>query len=457
MNTHSGRKQSLSDRVKALAREAGLWRAGDRILVALSGGADSTALLHLLSSLAESERLELLAAHVNYGLRGEDSDGDETFCQTLCESLGVPLHVLRPTDAPKGNVQAWARRVRQTWFADLARKLSCDHIALAHSANDRAETVILQMLRGASRKGVANMQAKRGRLIRPLITTERDEIESYLSQHDIAFRTDAGNASPKYRRNRVRHEVLPLLSDVFAKNAVITLCETARLFGLESDYLEQEAARHHQLLEPAPGGLRIPTSELLNLHPALALRLLWSALSQLGIGPGRERVFRLLDLAGRPAGKRLKLGAWGTAERGREHLWFYSARADLPELSVCVPGVTPLPDGSLLRVERSKPVASYPTGHYEMTAQLPDPAQALRLRAARSGDRMRPFGSKGSRLVFDLLAEAGVPRFLRTQSWVLSQNERILWLLGHRPAEEIRALPGSGELYQFRWETDSKR
>lgn len=455
MMSGHGTGPSLPEQVMAFSRRHNLWRPGDRLLVALSGGADSVALLHVLSVLAERERLELVAAHVNYGLRGGESDGDEAHCRALCDSLAVPLEVMAAPGSPQAGVQAWARRIRYGWFVELAEEHSCRRIALGHTAGDRAETVILQLLRGAARRGVGNMQPAAGRQIRPLLECDRSTIEAYLQSHGVAYRADTSNSSPKYRRNRVRHEVLPLLTDVFAKNAVQALADSAHLFTLEADYLEQEASRHAQLLERACGGLRIEAAALRELHPALALQLLKSALAQWHIRPRLHTLLRLLELAGRPAGKRLRLGRRGMAERSREYVWLYERREELPEVPVQVPGVTSLPDGSLLRVEVSQP-DKFPRGDYAIAARLAGSPSSLRVRAARAGDRIRPFGMQGSRLVFDLLSEAGVPRFLRPQSWVLEDREHILWLLGHRPAEDIRVLPGQGEVYQFRWETEAK-
>jgi tRNA(Ile)-lysidine synthase len=448
--------RDLAARVLTLARERALWSPGQRLLVALSGGPDSVTLLHVLAGLAPSEELDLFAAHVNYGLRGAESDGDEAHCRDLCATLDIPLAVMKSPQAPAGNVQAWARRMRRRWFRELAHEQSCDRIATGHTANDRAETVVLQWLRGAARRGAANMQPRSGALIRPLLTTTRAEIEAYLKAKGVAFRTDSTNDTPRYRRNRVRHEVLPLLSDVFGVDAVAALSTSADLYGIEADFLEQEAAQHEHLIEPAPCGLKIPLAPLAELHPALALLVLKRATAQLGVRPRRDRLFRLLDLASRSSGKRLRLGPHATAERGRDHVWLYASLPALAETCIRVPGVTVLPDGSRLLVEPLARRSTFPRGDYQIAATVAN-TDALHVRPARAGDRIRPFGSGGSRLVFDLLSEAGVPRYLRSRSWVLEDKSRILWLLGLRPAEETRVLPDSREVYQFRWESEGPR
>jgi len=451
-----GRKEArpsrLATHVLTLARQESLWSPGDRILVALSGGADSVALLHVLSSIAGAEELELTAAHVNYGLRGDESDGDEAHCRTLCDSLDIPLEVKRAPAPPAGNVQDWARRVRQRWFGDLAEAYTCQHIATGHTANDRAETLVLQWLRGASRRGAANMQPRSARWIRPLLASTRADIESYLNAVGATFRTDSTNNTPRYRRNRVRREVLPLLSDIFDMNAVAGLCASADLYALEADYLENEAARHLHLIEPAPCGLRVPLQPLSSLHQAMTLRVLKRALEHMDVRPRRDMLFQLSELVSAPSGKRLRLNRRVTAERGRDHLWLFVATPTPEAVTIRVPGVTLLPDGSLLVVEPLARPDEFPRGDYAIVAAVPG-ASPLHLRPARPGDRIRPFGSRGTRLVFDLLSEAGVPRHLRTRSWVLESPVRILWLLGHRPAEETRVLPDSPEIYQFRWDS----
>jgi tRNA(Ile)-lysidine synthase len=188
----------------------------------------------------------------------------------------------------------------------------------------------------------------------------------------------------------------------------------------------------------------------------MTLHLLKFALERLGVRPGRNHLFRLLKLAALPTGRRLRLGTRVAAEKGRDHLWLYAAARALAEVEVHVPGVTALPDGSRLLVEPFSRSEPYPPGDFRIAAALPD-TRSLHLRPAHEGDRIHPFGSRGTRLVFDLLSEAGVPRYLRTRTWVLEGGNRILWLLGHRPAEETRVLPDSREIYQFRWETGESR
>jgi tRNA(Ile)-lysidine synthase len=452
--TPDPRASAFEQRVTQMARRSGLWSPGQRVLVALSGGADSVALLRLLERASREDRLSLVAAHVNYGRRGAESEGDEAFCRALCEGLRIPLLVKRAHAAPSTNFQAWARRQRHMWFLFLSTEQGYDRVALGHTANDRAETLILQWFRGAGRRGVANMWPRFDRTIRPLLDCERREIVDYLSWLGQAYRTDSSNASPKYRRNRIRNEVLPLLDDIFNTNAARTLAASARLFGLEEDYLDAVTRQHLYLLEFSAEGVRMPVEQLRALPPALALRLLRYALGDIAQTPRRATLFRLLDLAGQPVGNRLKVSSDCQAERGREHLWIYSESAEFPELQPTVPGRTNLPDGSRLTViPHSGP--DFPRGDFEIVTQPQQFSGSLHVRPARAGDRMHPFGAKGSRLVFDLLAEAGVPRNLRKRSWVLTDESRILWLLGHRQAEETRVLPEAGPVYQFRWESDT--
>lgn len=456
MSTKEPRPTLLATRVLTLARQESLWSPGDCILVALSGGADSVALLQVLASVADAEELELVAAHVNYGLRGDESDGDEAHCRALCDTLDIPLETMRAPAPPAGNVQDWARRVRQRWFAELADENACHRIATGHTANDRAETLVLQWLRGASRRGAANMRSRSGRWIRPLLTSTRADIESYLNAVNVSFRTDSTNDTPRYRRNRVRREVLPLLSDIFDTNAVAALSASADLYSIEAEYLEREAAHHLHLIEPAPCGLKLALSPLLSLHQAMTLRVLKRALEHMEVRPRRDLLFQLSELLSAPSGKRLRLNRRVTAERGRDHLWLFVASPAAEAVTIQVPGITTLPDGSLLIVEPLTRPADVPRGDHEIVASVPDSVQ-LQVRPARPGDRIRPFGFRGSRLVFDLLSEAGVPRHLRTHNWVLEGPTRILWLLGHRAAEETRVLPDSAEVYQFRWTAEGPR
>ena len=204
-------------RVAGTVRRRALIERGQHVLVAVSGGPDSVALLALLHRLAASWRLTLTVAHFNYGLRGTESDGDEVFVVSLCRKLGVPLHVRKLSVGRRGrgnSFQAEARRLRYEALETIARECGADRITVGHTADDQAETVLLWMLRGAGLAGLSGMPPSReGGIVRPLYDVSRAEVLAYLRVEGVQYREDSSNAKPRYLRNRIRHEVLPVLRD----------------------------------------------------------------------------------------------------------------------------------------------------------------------------------------------------------------------------------------------------
>lgn len=215
--------------------------SGDEVVVALSGGADSVSLLHSLWKLREELRIKLYACHVNHGLRGEESDGDMRFCQELCTRLGVELFLLetdvRASQQKHESIEETARKVRYDFFAQVSegRKL-----ATAHNANDSAETVLLNMLRGTGLKGLCGIPPVRGNIIRPLIYCTRDEVERYCGDNSLGFVTDKTNLCDDYTRNKVRHSVLPELLKINS-SFLDTAARMQKNLREDSDFLEAMA------------------------------------------------------------------------------------------------------------------------------------------------------------------------------------------------------------------------
>lgn len=184
--------------------------AGDSVVCALSGGADSVSLLHALCALREELAISVSACHVNHGLRGEESDGDMRFCKSLCERLGVELYLLqtdvREFQQKHESIEETARKVRYDFFAEVS---DGKKLATAHNLNDSAETVLLNMMRGTGLKGLCGIPPVRGNIIRPLIYCSREEVERYCTENALDFVTDKTNLSDDYTRNKVRHIILP--------------------------------------------------------------------------------------------------------------------------------------------------------------------------------------------------------------------------------------------------------
>ena len=440
---------------------------GGRVLVALSGGPDSVALLYVLLELQARGDLVLAGAgHFNHRLRPSAGE-DERFCRDLSEQLGVPIEVggadVRGlARAERRSIEDAARRARYTFLRAAAERLSADAIAVGHSRDDQAETFLLRLLRGAGPRGLAGIRPSAGRVIRPFLETPREAIRGYAAERGLRFREDESNADVSVPRNRVRHELLPFLSG-FSPSAVEALARAAETARQDEDFLHRAAIDlAGSIVLMTEHGAALDARSLRQVHPALASRVVRAALE--GAAPGvffsREHIRAVLALAA--------TGHQGAA-RGR------SAAVDVPGLAARREG-----DRIVLGVHRIEPVAfansfRFPLSipgevalpGWTVSAQalqadegLPPSLRArsrsvvvagsvlklpLEVRTRRPGDRFRPIGMGGrGRKLQDFLVDRKVARSERdTLPLVVDSDDRIVWVVGHSVGEDFRVTSAS--------------
>ncbi|MBR5590466.1 MAG: tRNA lysidine(34) synthetase TilS, partial [Anaerotignum sp.] len=254
-----------------------------KIIVGLSGGADSVALLHVLCGLKEEFQWEITAVHIHHGLRGEEADGDASFAEAFCEKLGVSCIVRKydvkaEAEKRKMGEEETGRLLRYEVFRALAG--ADGRIAVAHHRKDQAETLLMRLCRGTGLTGLVGMAPVRENICRPLLFCSREEIEEYCKEHGLAWREDASNQEEKYTRNKLRLKVLPVLEEVNPK-AVEHISETAELLVLDEDFLEQQASACYEdaKMDAPAGEVHLNRKKLQELHPAMKKRVLRKAMA----------------------------------------------------------------------------------------------------------------------------------------------------------------------------------
>ncbi len=431
---------------------------GWTLVVAVSGGVDSMVLLHVLAGLGETYGVRLHAAHLDHGLRGLEAERDAAAVAAWGRSLGVPVTVERagPLDRRGGSLQRAARAARYAFLERVADRVGAQRIALGHTRDDVAETLLLNLLRGAGLRGLAAIPPVRGRLIRPLIAVPRERILAYARAHRVPWMEDSSNRSAAYRRNRIRAELIPALAKEYNPNISEVLARTAALLRAEDAYLDSLARmalrRSAQAGRTGEAVLRGP--ELAELDPVLRRRVLRAALESL---PGRP-ILPARHLAGleawvaagpQPGRRDLPRVLAAFWERGQLVLAPQSTPPPVPAVALPIAVATRMaPFGMIFlaeRVERAEARVPPPAPE-EVWLDAAAAPGGLAVRGWRFGDRFRPLGLGGSKKLQDFFVDAKVARGARGRVPLLVSGDEILWVVGHRVDDRAKVTPATRSL-----------
>jgi len=437
----------LLETVRETIQTHSLLEKGDGVVVGVSGGPDSIALLDLLYRLKDVYSITLYPAHLNHGFRGREAEEDLVFCRRICGQYGLTL-ISESVDVPaliqreRRSAQALAREVRYDFFFRTAKRCGAGRIALGHHADDQAETLLMRLLRGAGLRGLSGIPIQRPPgIIRPLLMVSRKEILEYLAERKISFREDSSNLKEIYLRNRVRKELTPLLIRKYNPNLVRDLGKTAEILREEEDYL-QKIARAHFAPVPVPGGVSLDLHPLAGFHRALVRRIIRLAIAEClgglsGISFSHiEAVMSLMSVPGSsgrvdlPRGlkvrkiyDRLEFGMGGEKESppGRERLR--------------VPGREKLSRFGVEVISEIIPVEEFRGTCRKQEAALDFDKCFLPLsvRAREEGDLFFPAGFGKRKKLKRFLIDEKIPAPLRGRiPLFVDREDRILWVGGVR-------------------------
>jgi len=445
-------------------RRGGLLRAGERVGVAVSGGPDSVLLLQFAKQLAGEMGLVVSAVHFNHHLRGAEAEGDERFVRELAGRLGVPFirgeaDVARAAREKRRNLEGMARELRYRFFFSLVHRGRLDKVATAHTANDQAETVLLRLLRGAGTRGLGGIYPSlEGRIVRPFLSLTREEIEAELARRNLAFRVDSTNLETRFRRNKVRRELLPWLAREFNTEMVPLLKELAERARDDEEYLEQQARERAQ-----PWRVReseeekIPVRPLAEFPRALARRVLRQMiLAARGslVGIAHRHIEALRRLA-----NDAQSGRWlvlpGNLIARRDFDWLVigpgSAKPADSDFSFAITPPTEVTVPQLGVTLQFKIVGQAEVGRaYNNTERAClDPLKLPRellLRNWRAGDRFCPLGCRKARKLKELFRQHRIPTGQRKVWPVLESGKEIVWVRGFPVAASVAASPEAGRV-----------
>ncbi|TKB72661.1 MAG: tRNA lysidine(34) synthetase TilS [Nitrospira sp.] len=461
--TKRATRPALVTNLLRTVRQQQLFVPGQHLLVAVSGGPDSIALLSLLYRMVRSWQLKLTVVHCNYGLRGAESDGDESFVKAFCRERDLPLIVHRPLlvkRRQRSSLQATARDARYDFMKQLAQEIGADHIAVGHTANDQAETVLMWLMRGAGLAGLAGMRyVREDRIIRPLLAATREEVEGYLDHEGLTYRRDSSNEKPLYRRNRIRMELLPVILGL-APAAVRVLQRQADVLGEDERYLAGVTTElAGVLVRQCPGGeQRVDRQSFLGLPVALQRRLV-------------RQILRTYDQEERASSLQVVESVRSLFLKGKSGAWLrlkqalvrldrtsveFSPRRDPdhgpgagsgPEQRETLPLLVPSTvywarTNQQIHVQLMSRRAAETLGRDPSKRQVSFDAALfsapLLVRTWQAGDRFVPYGMKGkSKKLQDYFTDCKVSRQERDRVPLLVAPEGILWVVGMRQDERF--------------------
>lgn len=448
---------------------------GDKIIVAVSGGPDSICLLHLLSSIKDEFALKLYAAHVNHCLRGEESEGDEAYVRGFCESIGIPLYTKKVNineyaKNKKLSSETAGREVRYLFFSELLENLKADKIALAHNANDQAETMLMRIMRGTGIEGLLGIKPVReGIYIRPLLFMTRMEIERYCKENQLNPRIDSSNLQNIYNRNKIRLELIPYIQENFNNDIIQSLNRLSMLITADNDFIEQESELRYGSYSKSENKKVILVKEAFNEKEAIITRILRKAIRDLKGDLNdfeAKHIYDVIALQSQGTGKSIMLPGGITAENtyGDISLYYRNKEKDLIKAKV----FEIINSNKLEIAEKSGASIQIKLKEldYEIKFSLEDKGPGLNLkkdnfikyfdyekiksqiiiRTRKEGDKFTPYGMKGQKKLKDFFMDEKIPKDQRDTIPLLCFDEEIAWVVGYRVSDNFKVTKDTNKI-----------
>lgn len=472
-----GTKQ-LPRSVERFIVEHGLAEKSGPLLVGVSGGVDSVCLLHILTALRDKMNFDLHVVHLNHQLRGAESDSDAEYVSRLSRKLGIAAtidkrNVQDHQSTHRCSLEEAAREIRYAFFSEVAESLGGSIVAVAHTANDQAETILMHLIRGTGLSGLRGMRPlsrwnlPNNRLltvIRPILKATREETEAYCNDHELYPHYDSSNRSVEFLRNRIRIEIMPQLLE-YNPNIVESLSRMAHIVADDISYLDSEAAQlSESIIEEFPQGILLDNKALSALPPALARHLLRASLRKL-LGSLRDielvHIESILSTLTQPAGKQLSL-PYGLTFHGdyEKSIITYGENplAYLPSIDgenlLNIPGETVI-SGWRITAEviegKCEVIASD-----QLTAYLDFDitGNSLFIRSRQDGDRFQPLGMHDLKKLQDFMVDSKIPRAWRDSVPLVCTTDQIVWIVGWRIDHRARVTDSTRRTLRLEFEME---
>lgn len=472
-NDSLGMQESMLERIYNTIIKHKLIDKGDNVIVGISGGPDSVCLLHALVCLSERLGIKIYAAHVNHMLRGDESDRDEKYVSELCRNLGTELYaksfnVKGIAEKMKLSLEEAGRQVRYEFFDELSEKLGNAKIAVAHNKNDQAETVLMNMFRGAGLEGLRGMDYKRGKIIRPLLDIERSDIEEYCRKNSLQPRTDSSNTHAIYTRNKIRLELIPNIQKLLGINLINTLSRMSDLIKIDSDFINMNALEsYHKCIKNLnEDQAELDLAKLADLHPAIMSRVIRLALNEIkGDLKGIENIHiknvENLILKGR-TGAVVQLPGKLRVARSYRFIKIYREKENrgIPEFNIKmnIPGKTDI-EALEACIEAEIIENRFDSNFYkniknnamEQFFDYDILSEGINIRQRRKGDKFRPCGSKGTKKLKEYFIDQKVPKEIRDSIPLVATGSDIVWIIGYKINDKFKVTENTRNVLKLKY------
>jgi tRNA(Ile)-lysidine synthase len=471
----SRKDKTAEQRVISFIRKHNLFSAGDRLVVAVSGGGDSVCMLHILVRQRKELGVELHVAHLNHQLRGAESDSDASYVSDLARRLDIPATVERRDvaayhDQKGGSLEESAREVRYSFLAEIAERIDAAKVVMGHTCDDHIETIVMHLLRGTGTTGLCGLQpssvlpygerSSRPEIVRPLLELTRQETLDYCQLYNLAPQSDSSNISPSFLRNRIRLELLPLLRS-YNPGIDKALQRLADIAVDDISFIEEKASSLWKELAREEGDvIYLDMSKMVTLPRAMQRQIFRSAVKQLRGNlkdVEADHIEAMMDFLSKPAGKKLCLpdGLTLSTEYGR--LVLAPAQASicpLPPLKgmskINIPGETDLP-GWRVRADIIQEVVSNDNG-LVASFDLDKVGTELVVRRRRPGDRFQPLGMGQTKKLQDFMVDSRIPRSWRDRVPLTCSPKQILWVVGWRIDDRVKVTENTKRILHLQFE-----
>jgi tRNA(Ile)-lysidine synthase len=441
-------RKNLVIRLKQFIHHENLIEQGDKLLIGVSGGIDSTVLLYLLKKITAEFKLTTLAVHINYNLRGDESKENERFVKNLCYKWGIPLIVHNASISDESNIENAARKIRYGIFRDLLRKYNFNKIAVGHNMNDQAETFLLHLFRGSGFTGLKGMLPKGRDIIRPLLAFKREEIASFAEKNKIQFSHDSSNDDLGYDRNKIRHRILPMIQEQFNPSVINKIYDSSHIFqktdmflqthskDIFKEVVQQDEEEYVVLLD------KLNQSEVLYFY---VFRRIFGLLTGSESDFYSVHLSEIYELLRRPGGKFIHLPHNVYVVKSANTLIFKMSPPDYTtsdysrEINHYTRQI--LFDDYYITQSEIKVMPIHGFNFQEDDTCYIDFDKVtfpLKARYRQPGDSFFPLGMQNPKKLKEFFIDEKVPRLERKKKIIIEDQNRIIWVAGMRIHEYVK-------------------